>query len=64
VASDSKNDIPLFLYSAGLRVRINSRNRDTMEFFRSADITPDESWILLEHPTVEPEVQESWRTRL
>ncbi|HTY57241.1 MAG TPA: haloacid dehalogenase-like hydrolase [Bacteroidota bacterium] len=51
-ASDSKNDIPLLLYSSGLRVRINSRRRDTAEFFRSANISPDSSWVLVESPHV------------
>jgi phosphoserine phosphatase len=49
-ASDSKNDIPLLLYSAGLRIRINSRKRDTGDFFRSGGIVRDESWILVESP--------------
>jgi len=50
VASDSKNDIPLFLYSAGLKVRINSRGRDTADFFRSAGVSPDASWVNVEEP--------------
>ena len=51
-ASDSKNDIPLLQYSAGLKVRINSRNRDTEDFFRSAGIVPDKSWVLVESPHI------------
>lgn len=51
-ASDSKNDIPLLLYSSGLRVRINSRKRDTTEFFRSAGIAPDGTWVLVESPHI------------
>jgi phosphoserine phosphatase len=51
-ASDSKNDIPLLLYSAGIRVRINSRKRDTGEFFRSAGIAPDGTWVLVESPHI------------
>lgn len=54
VASDSKNDIPLFLYSSGLKVRINSRERNTGEFFRAANVQPDESWVLIESPTILP----------
>ena len=50
VASDSKNDIPLFLYSAGLKVRINSRGRDTEDFFRTAGVSPDASWVNVEKP--------------
>jgi len=53
-ASDSKNDIPLLMYSAGLRIRINSRKRDTADFFRSAGTVPDDTWVLVESPhTVE-----------
>lgn len=53
VASDSRNDIPLFLYSSGLKVRINSRNRSTEEFFREGKVTRDEQWIVIEQPTME-----------
>lgn len=52
VASDSKNDIPLLLYSSDLKMRVNSRNRDTEDFFRTARSTPDESWINIETPTI------------
>ena len=51
-ASDSKNDIPLLLHSAGLRVRINSRKRDTADFFRAAGIAPDSTWVLVESPHI------------
>ena len=51
-ASDSKNDIPLLLYSAGLKIRINSRKRNTGEFFRSAGIAPDATWVLVESPHI------------
>lgn len=51
-ASDSKNDIPLLLYSAGLKVRINSRKRSTEEFFRSAGAAPDATWVLVESPHI------------
>lgn len=50
VASDSKNDVPLFLYSSDLKVRINSRNRDTDDFFRFAGVPADGRWILIESP--------------
>ena len=50
VASDSRNDIPLFLSSANVKVRINSRHRDTDDFFRAAGTGPDDSWVLLEDP--------------
>jgi phosphoserine phosphatase len=51
-ASDSKNDIPLLLSSAGLKVRVNSRKRDTAEFFRAAAIAPDDTWVLVESPHI------------
>ncbi len=53
VASDSRNDIPLFLYSSALKVRINSRNRSTEEFFREGKITRDDQWVVIEQPTIE-----------
>jgi phosphoserine phosphatase len=51
-ASDSKNDIPLLLYSAGLKIRINSRKRSTAEFFSSAGTSPDATWVLVESPHI------------
>jgi phosphoserine phosphatase len=51
-ASDSKNDIPLLLYSAGLRIRVNSRKRDTADFFRTAGTAPDTTWVLVESPHI------------
>ncbi len=53
VASDSRNDIPLFLYSSELKVRINSRNRNTEEFFREGKVARDDHWIVIEQPTIE-----------
>ncbi|MBP1646634.1 MAG: hypothetical protein H6Q30_79 [Bacteroidetes bacterium] len=53
VASDSRNDIPLFLYSSALKVRINSRNRSTEEFFREGKVTRDDQWVVIEQPTIE-----------
>lgn len=50
VASDSKNDIPLFLTAKDLKVRINSRNRDTADFFRSPGVERDSTWVLVENP--------------
>jgi len=52
VASDSKNDIPLLLYSSDVKVRINSRGRDTGDFFRTVGSPPDSSWVLVESPTI------------
>jgi phosphoserine phosphatase len=51
-ASDSRNDIPLLLYSSDLKVRINSRHRDTQEFFDAVGTPIDGSWINIEHPTI------------
>lgn len=53
VASDSRNDIPLFLYSSELKVRINSRNRNTGEFFREGKVVRDDQWVVIEQPTME-----------
>jgi phosphoserine phosphatase len=53
VASDSRNDIPLFLYSSELKIRINSRNRNTEEFFREGKVIRDDRWIVIEQPTIE-----------
>jgi phosphoserine phosphatase len=53
VASDSRNDIPLFLYSSELKVRVNSRNRNTEEFFREGKVSRDDQWVVIEHPTIE-----------
>ena len=52
VASDSRNDIPLFKVSTDLKVRVNSRSRSTEEFFRAYGTPPDDSWITVEHPTL------------
>ena len=52
VVSDSKNDIPLLLHSAGLRIRMNSRKRDTADFFRAAGTAPDSTWVLVESPHI------------
>jgi len=52
VASDSKNDIPLLLFSRGLKVRVNSRNRDTDDFFRAAGTAPDGSWVNVDSPRI------------
>ncbi len=52
VATDSKNDIPLLLLSTDLKVRVNSRGRDTDDFFRTVGTLPDSSWVLVESPTL------------
>jgi len=52
VASDSRNDIPLFKTSTDLKVRINSRGRSTAEFFEAYGSPSDESWINVDQPTL------------
>ena len=52
VVSDSKNDIPLFLTAKDLKIRINSRNRDTADFFRSPGVEQDSTWVLVERPEI------------
>jgi phosphoserine phosphatase len=51
VASDSRNDIPLFKASTDLKVRVNSRGRSSDEFFLAYGAPADDSWINIEHPT-------------
>jgi len=51
VASDSRNDIPLLLYSGEMRVLVNSRRRDSADFFRLGGVARDESWFVIESPT-------------
>ncbi len=52
VASDSRNDIPLLLASAGLRVYVNSHRRATDDFFTLGRIPRDESWVVFEDPMI------------
>ncbi len=52
VASDSRNDIPLFRASTDLKVRLNSRGRSTAEFFEAYGSPADASWINIETPTI------------
>jgi len=51
-ASDSRNDIPLFLEARELRVYLNTHGRETGAFFASAGVTRDESWVVVDRPTV------------
>lgn len=53
VASDSRNDIPLLEYSADLKVFVSSRRKDWTVFFDLGKITCDDSWIVIETPTIE-----------
>jgi phosphoserine phosphatase len=53
VASDSRNDIPLLQYSADLKVFVSSRRKDWTLFFTGGQIQRDESWVVVEVPTIE-----------
>lgn len=52
VFSDSVYDVPLFRYSAGKRVLINSRNGTSVDFFTAGKMERDGSWIVIESPTL------------
>jgi phosphoserine phosphatase len=54
VASDSRNDIPLLLASTDARVYVNSHRRATDDFFTLGKIERDDSWMVLENPTMMP----------
>jgi phosphoserine phosphatase len=51
VASDSLHDTPLWRYSSGVRVFVNSQGVDLDAFFAAAKIERDNSWIVVDHPT-------------
>jgi len=53
VASDSRLDIPLLQYSSGLRIYVNSHQRNPSDFFTIGKIVRDDSWVVIEHPTLE-----------
>jgi phosphoserine phosphatase len=55
VASDSRLDIPLLQYSAGLRVYVNSHQRNPSDFFTIGNVVRDDSWVVIERPTLELE---------
>jgi len=61
VASDSKNDIPLFREAQELKVRINSRKRDTEDFFRSYGTPLDQTWVLIEEPELVEQMEFPWQ---
>jgi phosphoserine phosphatase len=52
VVSDSRYDIPLFEYSAGLKILVKSENGDTTDFFSTGNIRKDNSWRVIERPTL------------
>jgi len=49
VVSDSTYDIPLFHYSADLKVLVRPSNGQ--DFFKAGNVTRDESWVVFESPT-------------
>ena len=53
MVSDSTYDIPLFEYCIGLKVFVNSRMETSYSFFKQAQITPDDSWVVFENPTLQ-----------
>lgn len=53
VVSDSLYDVPLFEYSAKKRVLVNSRMETSYTFFKQAGIIQDDSWIVIETPTLQ-----------
>jgi phosphoserine phosphatase len=52
VVSDSIYDIPLFRHSAGFKLLINSNERPSSEFFASGKVSRDDSWFVIETPTL------------
>jgi phosphoserine phosphatase len=52
VISDSVYDVPLFRYSRGGKVLVNSGAVPSSEFFSRAHVVRDASWFVIEHPTI------------
>jgi phosphoserine phosphatase len=52
VVSDSTYDLPLFEFSADVKVLINSRMETSYGFFKQAGIQQDDSWLVIERPEV------------
>jgi phosphoserine phosphatase len=63
VISDSVNDIPLLRYSAGMKVVMNSKGDNVSEFSFDGELTQDESWLVIESPTIEAADTQVWPTR-
>jgi phosphoserine phosphatase len=61
VASDSRNDIPLFLYSGDLKLLVNSHNRESDLFFSSSNLQRDASWVVIEKPTTDDGDGDTWQ---
>ncbi len=52
VVSDSVYDVPLYEYSAGAKVLINSRMETSYTFFKQSHIERNDSWFVVEKPTL------------
>jgi len=52
VVSDSSYDLPLFQYSEGLKVLVRSNHTES-DFFERGGVVYDESWFVIDHPTLE-----------
>lgn len=52
VASDSRLDVPLLLYAAELKIFVNSRRKRSSDFFELTHLRPDDSWVVVERPTI------------
>ncbi|MBX2992154.1 MAG: haloacid dehalogenase-like hydrolase [Bacteroidetes bacterium] len=63
VVSDSMYDAPLFEYAVGKKVLINSRMETSYTFFKVTGFVKDESWVVVEKPTIDTLEQVSWPTQ-
>ena len=61
VVSDSTYDIPLFKYSEELRVLV--RPAIGQDFFQSGRVSRDESWVVIETPTLIERPENEWPTQ-
>ncbi len=52
VVSDSPYDIPLFNYSAGIKLLVNSNEGPSADFFASGPVSRDDTWFVIESPTL------------
>lgn len=52
VVSDSIYDLPLFAYAKELKILINSRMETSYTFFKESNIVQDETWMVVEKPTL------------
>jgi phosphoserine phosphatase len=52
VVSDSVYDAALFTHATDMRILINSRMENSYTFFKEAHIHHDDSWVVIEKPTL------------